>query len=218
MQSKLINTNKPYLVIILAMLYISFKLICNPIFFRQIELSIPPITYNLKVVGSALIYPFIYILSDVIVALSNRKTTIIIIVAGIICDGIFSFVVSRISNFALPSNLSGQALANTLAINQVGGQMWLLFIHGCIAALVVAIIEIIIFAALLKRLNNFFISTLISVVVTLVSHNLITDYPMLRQQSDAWGLIFHSLSINITIMFIYTTIVSLVLKIFKAKI
>jgi hypothetical protein len=204
----------PYLVIILAMTYITFKLTCNPIFFRQIEFFIPFTQYQLKLVGSALIYPGIYVLSDALLALSNRKTTILIIIIGILCDGLFSWTITHISQLDIPTVMSPNELTNTLAVNTIGSQMWTLYYHGVFAALAAAIAEILIFAALLKKWRNFFVSTTVSVVITLVAHNLINDYAMLKSEPDALQLIFHNLATNISIMIIYAAIVNLIMSVF----
>jgi|GEM_PF-4453325 len=43
------------------------------------------------------IYPLVYVISDLITAVSNRKTAIIIIIFGIMCDGFFSYGVYYVS-------------------------------------------------------------------------------------------------------------------------
>lgn len=196
------------IILMVAMLYVACKLVCNPLFFRQIELSIIFLAHPLKLTGSALIYPLIYILSDLIVALTNKKTAVIIALFGIFCDGIFSFTTSYISASAIPPVMSPTELANATAVNIFGINMWAFYYHGVIAAIVAAIAEILIFATLFKRMKNFLVSTLTSVIVTLVVHNLINDYQMLKHEPDVWSLIINNWLVNITVIFVYTLIVT----------
>ena len=53
-------------IFIIIMLYITAKLTCNPIFFRQIEVFIPIINIQSKITGSVLVYPLTYIFCDLL--------------------------------------------------------------------------------------------------------------------------------------------------------
>ncbi len=198
------------------MLYITLKLTCNPLFFRQIEIHFWFINYDLKVVSSALTYPLIYVISDLIVLISNRRSAIFIVLTGILCDGIFSFAWHFISTIDIPQVMTSTELIKTTAINTIGIDVWRLFYHGLLASTITAIAELLIFSTLYTKIKSFFLSTVISVIITLTFHNIILDYQMLKNEPDAWFLIMHSLSINITIMTIYAFSVSTFLKI-KSK-
>lgn len=208
--------NKTYLLLSMSMLYVAFKLTCNTLFFRQTMIHIPIINMDLRVVCSAFVYPAIYVISDGIVALSSRKLAIVTIIVGTTCDGLFSWATNSVTTLSLP-NMSHDQLLNSLAINQIGPQVWKLYYHGLVAAITAAIAEVIIFSFIFQKIKNFFISTIISVVITLLAHNTITDYPMLRSDPDAWRVIFNGLSINITIMALYAAVVSIFLYLLKKR-
>ncbi len=203
-------------LIFFAMLYITLKLTCNPLFFRQIEIHFWFIDYDLKIVSSALTYPLIYVISDLIVLISNRRYAIFVIFTGIVCSGVFSFAWHFISTVNIPKVMTSTELVKANAINIIGIDMWKLFCHGLLASTIASIAELLIFSALYTKIKNFFISTIISIIVTLTFHNTIIDYQMLKNEPDVWLLIIHSLSINITIMIIYALTVSIFLKI-KSK-
>ena len=90
---------QPILLVFCSMIYVTLKLVCNPLFLRQIQVNIGMFDYySIKCVGSAFIYSLIYIVSDMIVMLSNRKSAIIIVCFGIFCDGLFSALLQIVSS------------------------------------------------------------------------------------------------------------------------
>ena len=199
---------KELAIISLAMLYISCKLICNPLFFRQIDISVIFFSEPKKITCSALIYPLIYAISDLIVLLSNRFLGSLIAVFGVICDGIFSGVISRISTLPIPVTMSNSGLLNTNAVNAIGLRMWPLFYHGAVAATIAAVAEILLFVLVFKKSKNFIVSTVASVAITLIFHNIINDYQMLKHEPDVWRIIIDNWVMNVTIVFIYACIIS----------
>lgn len=50
-----------------------------------------------------------------------------------------------------------------------------------------------------------------SVFTILIFHNIITDYPMLKNQPDAWNTIFNGLFINMSILAMYAAIFSIMM-------
>lgn len=194
---------KTKLIVFLAMIYVTCKLLCNPIFFRQTEFIVPYLNYQFKITCAILVFPLTYILSDGITVITNRKIAIIIIMFGIICDGIFSCVINFISLFSLPHQMSSTELLNTQSINNIGGQMWKLYYYGVIASAVASIFEVIIFSFLYKKIKIFFISTVISIVLIITVHNLITDYYTLSSEKDVWQIVLHNWMMNISFMLIY---------------
>lgn len=205
-----IKAEQNYLLVFFIMLYVTCKVVCNVLFFRQIELSC--FGHSIKIVGSALIFPFIYILSDAIIYLSNKKTVIFVIIFGLICDCIFSISIYQIANFSIPQNMTSSELLLTQAANMIGIKMWQLFYQGLIASFIAAILEVIIFTKLYKFLKSFILSTITSVFITLLCHNIINDYNMLSQEDDVWTLIIDNLAINISIVVIYVLLMSALMK------
>lgn len=198
---------KLLLMVFTAMIFVSAKLLCNPLFFRQVEINFLFFTNPLKLNSSAFIYPAIYIISDAIVFFSNKKTGIAIALFGILCDGTFSYVTNLVTHFPIPHQMSVTELLNTQSINNIGGQMWKLYYYGAAASVVAAIAEILIFSALFNKSKNFLISTVTSVVITLVVHNLITDYQILYNEPDVWRLIIDNWMVNFSILFTYGVII-----------
>ena len=197
------------------MFYVTLKLLCNPMFFRQTELFVPFTHYDIKITCAALIFPAIYVLSDAIILLTNRKIGFIIITFGLICDGLFSYGVNYLANLNLPAVMSKIELADTMAVNIVGVQMWPLYYHGVIASAIASLSEAFIFSFVYKKLQNFFVSTISSITIILVIHNLITDYPVLSHEPDVWQIIINNWFMNISFMTIYTLLIILVMKIHK---
>ena len=198
--------NRIHVLHVLSMLYITLSIVCNPLFFRYLEF------YDFRISCSALVYPLVYVLLDTMTALSDRKTVIVIIVAGRICDGLFSILLFSFANSQIPLNMSDIAIQNTNAVNTIGNLVWPLWYHGAIAATVTAIAEILLFAFLFKKINNFFLSTIASIIIMLLTHNVITDYPLLKNDPQVWRIIFGNLSINISIMVLYAGLISILMK------
>jgi len=211
---KQVNINA-YVLLFAAMLYITCKLVCNPLFFRQIDISLLFFSGPIKLTGSAFFYPAIYILSDLITALSNRRVAIVIAMFGIFCDGFFSFCVSHVSYLVIPSVMSATELLNTNSVDLIGKPMWQLYYQGVMAATFAAVFEILMFSLLFKRIKNFIVATVLSVVMTLVIHNLINDYQMLKHEPDVWKIIIDNWIVNVTILFVYAVIISGVMQTLK---
>ena len=163
------STNEPYkfsILILLSMLYVTCKLSCNPMFFRQAAFLIPMLDYKIKINCSSLIFPAIYIISDVITYLTSRKSAICVILFGILCDGVFSYSTSYVASLDIPSISSVNQITILNAVNHVSYQMWLLYYSGVFAAMIAAIGEVILFSFLFKKVNSFFVSTTISSGIT----------------------------------------------------
>lgn len=215
--SKIIANINSHKLIMLAMLYVACKLTCNPLFFRQINIYYPILDIELKIVSSSLIFPIIYLLSDLIVLISNRKTAIFIIIIGILCDGFFSFSINYATSLPIPDTMSQTQLSYTNAINTLGNKIWKLFAHGLLATITANIVEILLFASIFNKIKSFFLSTVISVFIILIFHNIITDYPMLKSQDDVWSIIFSGLLVNMSIMAMYAAMLSTIICIKHSK-
>lgn len=214
-----------YIFIFLSMLFVSTKLACNPLFSRQMDLhlSLPLIRldYTFKVTCSALIYPLIYILSDLIVLVTNKKTAIIVTLFGIFIDGLSSALFTYIAHKPLPMNMSETERVTSQSFNAISIHMWQLFNSGLIANIVVAIVEIIMFAFFLRKINNFFISVMVSIIVTLAIHYPLTDYRVLSHEPDALHILLHNFATNVAIMSIYAIFVTFgiyVINVIKYKV
>jgi len=197
---------KDRILMLLCMFYITCCVVCNPLFFRYLELPI------LKISSAAFIYPLVYVLIDTISAMTNRGTAIFVIIVGRICDGVFSYLLFFFANQQIPLDMSSAAIQNTNAVNVLGNLVWPLWYHGVIASTVTAIVELMLFMFIFKKLKNFFLSTIISITVTLVTHNLINDYGVLKNDPHVWHVIVGNLSVNLSIMVLYTAVIALMMK------
>lgn len=212
------NKNKvqiSYFFLFFCMLYVTCKLVCNPIFFRQTNFNLPYIDYHFKFTCAAFIFPSIYVLSDAIVAFTNRRIALMVIAVGIICDGLFSYLISYFASLDMPAIMSKSELLYNNSVNAIGIQLWPLFYHGLVATIIAAISEALIFSFLYKKINNFFISTILSICIILVIHNLITDYSSLRHEPDAWRIIIDNWIINMSFMILYSFLVVIVMRVRK---
>ena len=131
---------------------------------------------------------------------------------GQFCTLIYTYHVTKLQ---MPVITSSVQQLNTNYINQLGPQIWRLYYHGVFAAIIAAIAEVIIFGFIFKKSSNFFISTVTSVIIILLVHNTITDYPLLKSDPNAWKIIFNGVSMNVSVMMIYAAIISIILYILK---
>lgn len=206
------NKQVPLNLLILIMLYVTCKITCDPMFFRQIDIPIP-FTHNImKISSSVLLYPLTYVICDAIVAICNRSTIVAVVLIATFCDGIFSLLIHVVTNLAMPTVLSQTQLNYANAVNLLAPKMWALYYHGIIGSLTAIFGEIYLFSVLFRRIKSFLLSTLISVSTLLMVHNVLTDYPVLRGDADAWHIVANNIMFNISFLFIYLTLIYLVAK------
>ncbi|HLX52449.1 MAG TPA: VUT family protein [Aquella sp.] len=202
-------------LVIISMFYVTVKLTCNPLFFRHVEFTVNLLSYQtpMKVVSSTFIYPLVYVISDLITAVSNRKTAITIIIFGIMCDGFFSYGIYYVSLTNLPHLMTDTELKNANFVNYMGAPIWKLYYSGVIGTAVTSIVEILIFNKLYQKMKNFFSSTILSVVVVLVVHNPIAALPIWNEP-DYWQVVTNGLFVDISFMIIYIFIAYLATKLY----
>lgn len=213
------NKEKPLLIIvILAMAYITIKLTCNPLFFKHVDFKVNLIftSFVIKVVSSTFIYPLVYVISDLITVMTNRKTAILIILAGILLDGFYSGAVFISASFDTPAMMSSSELENARVINYLGSPTWMLYYGGVFGTIITAIAEILIFNKLYNKLKNFYIAAIASVVVVLVIHNPIAALPI-WDEPDYWDVVSNGLIVDITFMIVYITSAYLVNKLIVSR-
>lgn len=202
-----INLNIMYL----ATAFVVCDIVCCVLFFRKLEFNFWG--YTVKTVGSAFLYPFTYVICDLIILISNRSTAVKIILFGNVCTGFFSFSIYYISFYKIPINSSNNSLMLINAVNLLGSEIWCLFYQSLFASIVSVLVEVFIFAYLYKKISNFAISTLISIFITIFCHNIINDYDMFQNEVDIWKLIFNTLFINMFIISIYVFITYFIFKV-----
>lgn len=197
-------------IMYLTTAFILCHVVCCVLFFRKIEFNF--FTYKFETIGAAFFFPFTYVICDLIILISDRMTAVIAILFGIICEGVFTFLIYYVSFFKIPINISNHSLMLTNAINLLGSEIWRLFYQSLFASIVSLLLEIYIFSYLYKKISNFVISTLISIFITILCHNLVNDYEMFQNEVNIWKLIFNTLIINMVIISIYVFIAYFIFK------
>lgn len=207
------NQAIPSYIIFLAMFYMTTNLMCDPLVFRQLVLDPILIEHHLKLSCSAFVYPIDCITIDAIIFLTNRRIASIVILFGILCDGVFSLGLHYVASLPFPHTLSNSTMLNTVSVNAIGHAIWPLWYHGLLANLVVSILEIAVFSAVFRRSNNFLFSAAISTFITLSTHIIINDYPVLNQESNVWEIIISNSLMTSSIMLTYIGIMYLITKV-----
>lgn len=195
------------------MLRVTVGIVCNPLYLRHVNINLAG--FNFICTGAAFLYPIIYILTDAIAFISTRKIAILLVMFSTLCDGLYSLLSYAVTTLSMPLNLSDIELAHNNAINIIGAHILKLFIHGFLASVIAAIVELLIFIYFLGKLHSFILSTMTSIIITLAVHNTITDSIMLRNGPNKWFIIVTNLGLNITIMLIYSIIISFLISINK---
>ena len=205
------KTRRPVLLCLLVMFYITSNIICDPLFFREIYFTIS----NRSVVfsSSALVYPLIYILCDIIYFYSSRRMVIIVILFGIIFDGLFSISLYFVSLQKIPHGLTLHEVNLNNSINILGGNVFRLWYQGLLASIIAAFSEIFLFKFIFTRSKSFFLSTFFSVILTILMHNLINDYNMYKTESNVWTLILANYLVNVVIILFYVLTFTIIFKI-----
>jgi uncharacterized PurR-regulated membrane protein YhhQ (DUF165 family) len=209
-----INQNKfadnPILPIVLCMSFIVAKIICDPLFMNQIELNVG--FMNLHITQSTMSYGLVFILVDLIFFYCGRRTAIIVLFTGILLDGLYSYAVYSVGFFPIPyGTISHSALPNVLAIHQLADATWRLWAYGIIASSVTYLLELLMFGWLIKSVfkSNFFLSSLVSVTLTMTVHNYILYSNMFKSRTEFWNIYLSNLAVDITIVLIYSSLVTL---------
>lgn len=129
-------TNKPLqlnskFIVFLSMFYTTIMLAADVVAFRFENF------FGLVESGATIIFPFTYVLGDIICEVYGWKTTVRIIWLALICEGIFAALITLIIN--LPVYGIGQHQEQYFNIL---GNMWLFVLAGIIANSVAGLINI----------------------------------------------------------------------------
>jgi uncharacterized PurR-regulated membrane protein YhhQ (DUF165 family) len=201
--------NVGLLFLAVAMLYVTAKVVCNPMFFRVSDMEI--LGVHMRFSTAAFIYPLIFILSDVMAYVENRGKAIFVVFIGVACDAFFSYALYSASLFPMAHGMAPTEVIHSNAIDVIGHLMPSLWYHGVIASLIAGTAEILIFSWLLKKIKNFALTTIISVAITLAVHNTIMDYQILKEYPDAIWRILSNYTLNMTVVIVYTLIIATIL-------
>ena len=172
---------KENLSIILLMLYVTVKIACDILFFNHLEIHF--FSLILKPTQSAFLYPVIFILLNWILLIHGKNKAFFIVIASMLMDGIFSLLVYSAHFVPTPDlNLRESLLTN--GVHYISQDIWALFYHGFLGSISAYILEILLFLFIFKRFKKYWISTVLSVTITMFAHHLICDYPVFARQSN----------------------------------
>ena len=90
-----------------------------------------------------------------------------------------------------------------------------LWYTGVLVSTATIVIEIIIFRKILKHLNNAPIAIIIATSTTILMHNMLLDYSMLKNYENHWNIIIGNYVMNILMVCIYACLVAMVINIRK---
>lgn len=203
--------------IVLSVAYITCRLTCNPLFFRQVYIYIPRLDIDFKILNTLLLFPMLYAIINLIIVTANRNTAIFIIIVGAICEGFFSFSVSYATTLPIPNLMTKIQSLNTTAINIYGGNIWYQFKQSLFTEIFINILQIIIFSLLMKKIHNFFVSTMISVFTVLTLYNIVINYYIQVDKNHHWSIAFEGIIIIMSFLALYTGIFSIIIKMVRPQ-
>ena len=179
----------------ILLLYLTISLACDPLAFRLVSIS------GIMLTGSALLYPALYTILDILTRLLGRGLAIIFVFILHLCDLIYTYLLYSINT--LPTVASFHSLH---AFNVVISPLPRLFWAGVAGALIAGIAEILIYAFFQKRIRSFFITSFISTAIILLAHNVPTEYIAFRKVfPQEWiYILFSNFLFSISLLLIYS--------------
>lgn len=202
------ETNKIYNIIILCLLFNTLSLACDPLDFRLISY------HQYIFTGAALIFPALYIISDLITRVCGRYMGVRLILLFHVFDGLFTYVLYWINLLPSPINFK---LMNSF--QSIFSPMPRLFWSGILGDLIAAVVEILIYAYIQQRTKNFFIASVSAAIIILFAHNLPTDYFTFHKIfPNIYGqLIIFNFTINCLTVIIFSLALSVLLHFNKFR-
>ena len=215
----MINNNQDIHIfpLILCMLYVTFKLLSNALFMNHISINLHFTT--LHITQSAMTYGFVFIILDAIFYICGKKIAIIIIFLGMLMDALYSYGVYSTHFFTAPEGLTLHQNILTISIKQLSVPTWSLYYNGLVASIITYLAELFIFSFVINRIfkNQFFLSSILSVGITLFTHNLYLYYKMFGQYDDFHEILISNYLFDMTFIIIYSLLVSISLFLNRIK-
>lgn len=187
------------------MIFIVSKLLANFWFYQSIYFDI--IGYQLQITGSVFIAPLALVIIDYISQNYGIYLSKIVIVGGIICDGIFSLSLSAISHLSIHAHYTLDETTNIALMQEIGSRLSSLFLHGVFAVAITSIIELLLFNKLLKKLKNFSFSSFLAILIVKSIHTVIVVSWTLHGQPNIKNIIIGNLLVNTMVTIIYILLI-----------
>ena len=202
-----ISTKKLYLLIFGVIIATAASLSSDLSYFTFYKLDI--YKFSLVFAGSAITYPLIFAVTDMIASQVSKKLAIFIGLAIIIADGIFSnipMLFHHLDSIAYTPDIALSKYSNdVLSFAPKLSELWYV---GFMASIVTVIAEISIFTFIIRRINNTAISIIVSTALTLLAHNTILDWHMIKDVNIIAG----NYLLNMLVVTIYAISIHIITK------
>ena len=201
-----------YLVATLCVIGTSIALACNLVYFFWYKIDLLGYTLIFSLAG--VFYPLTFAVVDLIAYLKKGFFPIFIAVIMRLGDGIFSNIPMLTGVAKEHSYIPHDSLSKLPdAVITLSPNLSSLWCNGVLASTVTVIIKIIIFRKVLKHLNNAPIAIIIATSITILVHNMLLDYSMLKNYDNHWNIIIGNYIMNVFMVCIYAGLVAVVIRI-----
>lgn len=190
-----------YSLLVSAMLYVSFRIVCSALFIKQINISMPFFSQPFLINYACFTNPLIYTFANLLILLAGKRVGLIMILLGIVCNCIFSFTISQVARFYIPDIMSSTELATTTAVNVLGQSTWQQYNSNILLIILVNFLEVFLFLGFSKFIKNFLFATLCSSLLIMFIKSMMLFYPQFPQ--DYMSCIEHAFALSVAIMFYY---------------
>jgi len=205
------NNDEVLTLIIAVATLIAVSLSCDLLYFFWFKVYIFDVKFIFAL--SALFYPLKFALIDLINRITTYKVAIKVAVIITLADGIFSIIPLLTHMFPSHQYIPKDSLIQLSdAVHILTPHIFDLFYHGIFASFITLMLEIYLFNIIIKKVNNLPIAIIISTMLTLLAHNLVLDYSMLKDYKDCWNIIMGNYTVNSFVVVVYALIIYFITK------
>jgi hypothetical protein len=203
-----------YLITTLCIIGMSVSLACNLVYFFWYKVDV--FSYTLIFSLAGFFYPLTFVVIDLIAYLRKGFLAIFVAIMMRLGDGIFSNIPMLTGLAKERSYIPHDSLSKLPdAVITLAPNLSSLWYTGVLVSTVTVVIEIIVFRKILKHLNNAPIAIIIATSITILMHNMLLDYSMLKNYENHWNIIIGNYVMNILMVCIYACLVAMVINIRK---
>jgi len=201
-----------YLIATLCVIGMAVALACNLVYFFWYKIDVLGYTLIFSLAG--FFYPLTFVVVDLIAYIKKGFFPIFIAIIMRLGDGLFSnipMLTGVAKNHAYIPHDSLTKLPN--AVVTLAPNLSSLWCTGVLVSTVTVVVDIIIFRKMLKHLNNAPIAIIIATSITILMHNMLLDYSMLKNYENHWNIIIGNYLMNILMVCVYACLVALVIRV-----
>lgn len=188
-QFKQMDQKAIILTLFFAAMYVSVSISCDPLFFRQTEL------FGITFTASSFLYAGLYAISDAVARVAGSTVAVMIVLFDKVSDGLYSYLNYFATKLPYPTHFFGTGKHVTDAVNTIGQHLPMLYYNGLFVSALAAVIEVLIFSKIYSKINNFFFATIFSTTITLLLHDIPSDYLTLRHLPNVWQIVWGNFAI-----------------------